>query len=447
MRLRRAAVAAVVGAAWAVGSVAAAPAQAPDETAPVITRRVLGLVGEGGWYRSPVNVSWTVRDPESAYITSGCDARTLTAETSGMRVECRAESAGGTSVDGQVIRIDATPPTVTRASPERDPDRGGWFNRLVRVGFAGEDAVSGVASCTETTYAGPDTPTAKVSGTCRDRAGNPSAPFEHFLRYDATAPELNGVRPWRAPDHWPFYNRPVEVDFDAADATSGVAGCPTVLFEGPEDAEINGRCVDYAGNEAARTFAIPYDVTPPLVDLRARVGATHVALRWSSPDAVTATLVRWGIRQGPGTARVIYRGTRSSFMDRSVREGRRYRYAVAVLDRAGLEGRAERPARPRRRLLAPTHRARLTAPPHLRWTPIAGTRYYNVKLYRRGRLVLSAWPRRAELALPATWRSGGRTRRLRAGGYRWYVWPLPRRARRFAPRIGTRTFIIVRPPA
>ena len=47
---------------------------------------------------------------------------------------------------------------------------------------------SGIASCTSTTYAGPNTAAATVSGTCTDNAGKTvtvtSAPFH----YDATAP-------------------------------------------------------------------------------------------------------------------------------------------------------------------------------------------------------------------------------------------------------------------
>ena len=49
--------------------------------------------------------------------------------------------------------------------------------------------------------------------------------------------------------------------------------------------------------------------------------------------------------------------------------------------------------------------------------------YYNLQLFRSGRKVLTAWPSRPRYTLPRTWRLNGRTHRLIAGVYRWYVWP------------------------
>ena len=74
-------------------------------------------------------------------------------------------------------------------------------------------------------------------------------------------------------------------------------------------------------------------------------------------------------------------------------------------------------------LWAPRDGASVTAPPVLRWAPVAGATFYNVQLYRGTTKILSAWPRRPRLALRERWTFGGRTHRLRAATYRWYVWP------------------------
>ncbi len=90
------------------------------------------------------------------------------------------------------IGVDPTPPTVTvRAA--RPPDFDGWYRQPVGVEWVGTDAVSGVASCSTQQYVGPDSGAASISGTCRDVAGNVSAPVPFTFRYDATPPTLSGV--------------------------------------------------------------------------------------------------------------------------------------------------------------------------------------------------------------------------------------------------------------
>jgi hypothetical protein len=69
------------------------------------------------------------------------------------------------------------------------PDHNGWYNRPVKVDFAGTDALSGVDSCTSMTYNGPFLKSMKPVGGCRDRAGNNA--FVSFpIDYDADAPKL-----------------------------------------------------------------------------------------------------------------------------------------------------------------------------------------------------------------------------------------------------------------
>ena len=67
-----------------------------DYTAPVVTPAVTGTLGNNGWYRSNVSVSWAVTDAESP-ITSrvGCDPSTLSADSGGTAFACTATSTGG----------------------------------------------------------------------------------------------------------------------------------------------------------------------------------------------------------------------------------------------------------------------------------------------------------------------------------------------------------------
>ena len=122
-------------------------------------------------------------------------------------------------------------------------------------------------SCTSATYDGADSATASVAGTCTDKAGNTSGPFGFGLKYDETAPQVTAGTPRRGPDVNGWYNRAVAFDFEGADATSGIAACPSVTYSGPDGgaASLTGRCTDRAGNSSDRAFGLKYDATAPEV--------------------------------------------------------------------------------------------------------------------------------------------------------------------------------------
>ena len=65
-------------------------------------------------------------------------------------------------------------------------------NRVI-VDFRGTDETSHIDSCTSAKYAGPDNPTALLSGSCRDQAGNASDARDFRLKYDSTPPKLRSV--------------------------------------------------------------------------------------------------------------------------------------------------------------------------------------------------------------------------------------------------------------
>jgi len=160
-------------------------------TPPEITVTTSGTLGLNGWYRSNVTVNWQVEGENSS---TGCDTRTLSADTPGTRITCMAESADGDQTSKTVtIKLDKTPP-LAAALAERAPDANGWYNRPLTVSSSGTDATSGMdgQSCSSAQYTGPDSPGAAVVGSCRDLAGNVTSTSLPF-KYDATAPSITAL--------------------------------------------------------------------------------------------------------------------------------------------------------------------------------------------------------------------------------------------------------------
>jgi hypothetical protein len=210
---------------------------------------------------------------------------------------------------------------------------------------------------------------------------------------------------------------------------------------------VRATCADRAGNGATRDFPLRYDASPPALAVRSAAGHRMAIVRWrASPDARSFRLVRW-IHGAPWTRTVVYRGRRHRYVDRTLVDGRPYRYAVVARDRAGHRTVRRVRVRPRRALLAPRRGARTSTPPLLRWTPVLGARYYHVQLLRAGETILRSWPTRPRYRIPTTWSFGGQTTSLTPGAYTWYVWPgFGRRTRhRYGPPIGHRRFVVVAP--
>ena len=221
-----------------------------------------------GWYNHPLTVGFNGTD-----ATSGSDTCSAPQNYSGpdnanasVTGSCT-DHAGNSTPRTFGLSYDSTAPQVTGSTPSRSPDSNGWYNHAFTVTFAGTDATSGIDSCTQTTYSGPDDPTGTVNGTCRDRAGNTSASSAFNFQYDATGPVVTAT-PSRAPDSNGWYNHALSVSFAGTDATSGMDGCvPAQSYSGPDNANasVSGSCRDRAGNSTVRVFALSYDATAPTV--------------------------------------------------------------------------------------------------------------------------------------------------------------------------------------
>jgi hypothetical protein len=201
----------------------------------------------------------------------------------------------------------------------------------------------------------------------------------------------------------------------------------------------------------AAPTAPPADAVPPgeVRNLVVRAAAEVVTLSWELPADADFAFVSITRRLGSGAPVTIYSGADPRFSDWGARPRRTYTYAVTTQDlarnrSAGLTRTVTTPtASP---LLAPAAGAQLTAPPVLRWRPVARASYYNVQLWRNGRKILTAWPARTQLRVPSSWRYRGASYRLTPGRYRWYVWPGfgARSAARYGRLLGQSTFVIVR---
>lgn len=122
---------------------------APDTTAPQISYTLTGTQGDNGWYVSDVSVEWTVTDPESAVTTEGCAATTLTTDTAGTELTCRATSDGGTSSSSVTVKRDTVPPAFRDQWIVGEPVY--WLNGGGTFSVLFTDSLSGPIEGTATT--------------------------------------------------------------------------------------------------------------------------------------------------------------------------------------------------------------------------------------------------------------------------------------------------------
>jgi hypothetical protein len=400
-----------------------------------------------GWYTAPVTFSFVGSDGTSGSGLDACPDVTYDGPDSADAavIGVCSDKAGNVGTKPFPLKYDDTGPAVT-ASAARAPDTNGWYNHSLSVSFAGSDAASGLASCASPqTYDGPDGVLAVVTGTCIDHAGNVGL-GSLALKYDSTAPEVVGASPDRAADGNGWYNHALEVRFQGSDATSQVDACTVVSYLGPDNpsASVSGFCRDRAGNPSGPgAFPFKYDSSAPSVTkLTVKAGNRSATLSWEvSSDTNQVEIFRTAGMRAAGVT--VYRGNGRTFKDTRLENGVRYRYTLTGYDDAENTATTTAAAIPTAPLVSPAAGARVTAPPRLRWVPVVKATYYNVQVWRKGK-IFSSWPKGTSIKLKRTWIYDGRRYRLTPGKYRWYVWPGlgARTGKKFGPLLGSSSFVV-----
>ena len=269
--------------------VAMAAVLAPGARAADVGWVPFGTAGANGWYVSDVWINWTLTNI-SPPLQQGCNPTHLVSDTTGKTATCSATDASGTtSKTTTAIKIDQTAPAVS-VGADRAVDAGSFYNHPFTITWSATDATSGVASCSSIPYAGPDGTAISLAGTCRDLAGNVSAPVPFVFNYDATPPVLAKVRATAG-------SRKVTLAWQATGATRIVVNRGgVVVYDGAgarfTDSRLKNRtkytyaiqAMDPAGNVASRTIS----VTPSSAASRERLLAPRANARVRRPP-----LLRW----------------------------------------------------------------------------------------------------------------------------------------------------------
>jgi len=268
-----------------------------------------------------------------------------------------------------------------------------------------------------------------------------------WIGIDRTPPAVVGMQPDRPADYNGWFNHPVGLAFHGVDPVSGIASCSSTVFGGPEGQGVlvAGSCTDAAGHTTGGSFPINYDATPPPApSVHAMPGDGKAALTWTATADSQAEVLRTSAEEPPT---VVYQGPGGAFTDGSVRNERRYRYVVTLIDQAGNRATGETSVVPTAsKLLLPSQGARIDrqalSPPLLVWKAVRKARYYNVQLFRHGDKILSVWPEQPRLQLKRTWRYKGKRYHLLPARYCWRVWPGfgKRSAHRYGKQLGKKCF-------
>ncbi|HLQ51179.1 MAG TPA: Ig-like domain-containing protein, partial [Terriglobales bacterium] len=202
-----------------------------------------------------------------------------------------------TSITVSVIGVDNDPPIITAvAAPAANA--AGWNNSNVTITFTCSDMTSGVAVCPAPVLVSSEGAGQVISGTAKDLAGN-SASISVTVSIDKTQPTIAAVLT-PAANGFGWNNTDVAVNFNCADALSGIASCTspiTVSTEGSNQA-VSGSATDNAGNTASTSASVSIDKTPPTITAQvtpapnaAGWNKTPVTVSYTCSDALSGVAV------------------------------------------------------------------------------------------------------------------------------------------------------------
>lgn len=239
--------------------------QPQDATSPVIVPIFEGVLGDNGWYRSDVQLRWSITDPDALITsTSNCQDQLVTEDTSNWLQPCIGTTGSGGQIWGWAsIRRDATPPQISATS--NSPNAAGWYNNSVTYTYTCFDWLSGVVSCPASeTVLQEGVGLIVASKTIRDNAGNTAATLEQTHNIDRTPPVVV-VTPIGTANNDGWY-RDLTLQFSCSDALSGLANpCPWQLDVTTEGWSVSAgtNATDRAGNTTSSFATYKIDRSPP----------------------------------------------------------------------------------------------------------------------------------------------------------------------------------------
>ncbi len=257
-----------------------------DNQGPTIVGTATGTVGDNGWYRSNVDLSWSVTDSSGIQTSTGCGAQTISADTTGTPYTCSATDNAGNSNNGTVtIKLDKTPPTGSLTGPAD----GSYVSGTIGVFSNSADPTSGVADAKfqrrpsgsgSWTEIGTDTSspysvswnTSSLSEgsydlrvVTTDNAGNLFNSATRTVTVDRQGPTIVGTATGTVGDNG-WYRSNVDLSWSVTDSsgiqTSTGCGAQTISAD-TTGTPYTCSATDNAGNSNNGTVTIKLDKTPP----------------------------------------------------------------------------------------------------------------------------------------------------------------------------------------
>jgi hypothetical protein len=239
-----------------------------DTTPPVITPVITGTLGNDGWYRGNVTLTWNVVDPESSFEYPGttCGMRSITTDTTGVTYTCTTTSAGGVASRSVTIKRDTAAPTLSFGAAFPAADANGWHRGPVSIPFTTSDATSGVSS---TSSPNPVVISEQGTGLTRqvivtDRAGNSATFTTAAFKIDLSAPVIqhtvNGI-----PGNNGWYRGNVQVNWLVTDPQSPytTSGCAATTVT-TDTTGVTFTCsATSGGGTLSSSVTVKRDATPP----------------------------------------------------------------------------------------------------------------------------------------------------------------------------------------
>lgn len=200
-----------------------------DRTAPTMTATTDRAANGAGWYNAPIHLSFTCTDTLSG-VRSCQGPISLSTEGADQSVVGTGSDRAGNEATLAVtgLNLDFTSPTITGVT-DRAANLFGWFNAPVTISFRCDDALSGVATCAESTTLNEEGANQSVTGEALDLADNRASRSISGINIDLTPPALayagNAGRY--------TLDEQINITCEASDDLSGIASTTCQSITGP----------------------------------------------------------------------------------------------------------------------------------------------------------------------------------------------------------------------